>query len=110
MRAIAIQVLGTFEQIIAYFILVAVFFLGLTVAGLFVSRIRTPERGVSPETSRPRVAAAVFLTMVLLLLVLLVARNPRQPALGGLAVLAGLPLYQFARRKEEDLGAQVPAP
>jgi APA family basic amino acid/polyamine antiporter len=109
-RAIAIQaaiaslliVLGTFGQIIAYFIFVAVFFLGLTVAGLFVSRIRAPETRVSLETSRHRVAASVFLTLVLVLLVLLVARSPRQPALGCLAVLAGLPLYQFARRRQED--------
>jgi APA family basic amino acid/polyamine antiporter len=116
-RAIAIQaaiaslliVLGTFGQIIAYFIFVAVFFLGLTVAGLFVSRTRAPETEVRPRTSRHRVAAPVFLTLVLLLLVLLVARNPRQPVLGGLAVLAGLPLYQFARRKQENSSAPVPA-
>jgi basic amino acid/polyamine antiporter, APA family len=114
-RAIAIQAaiasllifLGTFQQIIAYFIFVAVFFLGLTVAGLFVSRIRAPETRARPQTSRRRVAATVFLTLVLLLLVLLVARNPRQPALGCLAVLAGLPLYQLARRKRVDTDKDV---
>ena len=116
-RAIAIEaaiasvliVLGTFGQIIAYFIFVAVFFLGLSVAGLFVSRIRAPETRVRLLTSRHRVAACVFLTLVLLLLVLLVARSPRQPALGCLAVLAGLPLYQFARPKQQDSSAQMPA-
>jgi APA family basic amino acid/polyamine antiporter len=117
-RAIAIQAaiaslliaLGTFQQIIAYFIFVAVFFLGLTVAGLFVSGARVPQAEVKPRTSRYRMAAPVFLTLVLLLLVLLVARSPRQPALGCLAVLAGLPLYQFARQKPEESGVQAPFP
>ena len=116
-RAIAIQaaiaslliVLGTFQQIIAYFIFVAVFFLGLTVAGLFVSRKRPLETRVNPQPPRRRrAAAAVFLTLVLLLLVLLVGRSPRQPLLGCLAVLAGLPLYQFARRKQGGANGQVP--
>ena len=117
-RAIAIQAaiaslliaLGTFQQIIAYFIFAAVFFLGLTVAGLFVSRARVPQAEVKLRTSRYRMAAPVFLTLVLVLLVLLVARSPRQPALGCLAVLAGLPLYQFARQKPGDSGVQVPFP
>jgi APA family basic amino acid/polyamine antiporter len=113
-RAIAIQAaiacvlifLGTFQQIIAYFIFVAVFFLGLTVAGLF--RRRAPEAEITPPTSRHRVAATIFLTLVLLLLVLIAARSPKQPLLGCLAVLAGLPLYQFVRRKQSDSGAQAP--
>ena len=117
-RAIAIQaaiaslliVLGTFEQIIAYFIFVAVFFLGLTVAGLFISRKHAPKAAVHRRNSRHRVAATVFLTLVLLLLVLIVARRPRQAALGAAAVLVGLPLYPFVRRKQGDASAQVPAP
>jgi APA family basic amino acid/polyamine antiporter len=117
-RAIAIQaaiaslliVLGTFQQIIAYFIFVAVFFLGLTVAGLFVSRKRPLDTRVNPQPARRRAAAAVFLTLVLLLLVLLVARSPRQPILGCIAVLAGVPLYQFVRRKQGGTSAQAPAP
>jgi APA family basic amino acid/polyamine antiporter len=116
-RAIAVQAaiaslliaLGTFQQIIAYFIFVAVFFLGLTVLGLFVSRRRAPESIFNLQTPPHRAAASVFLTLVLLLLVLLLARSPRQPALGCLAVLAGLPLYQFVCRKEEGSGAQAPA-
>jgi APA family basic amino acid/polyamine antiporter len=114
-RAIAIQAaiaslliaLGTFQQIIAYFIFVAVFFLGLTVAGLFRSRKQAVEPGTHQGTSRHRVAAAVFLALVLLLLVLLVARSPRQPLLGCLAVLAGLPLYQFVRRRPADIGSKM---
>jgi basic amino acid/polyamine antiporter, APA family len=115
-RAIAIQAaiaslliaLGTFQQIIAYFIFVAVFFLGLTAAGLLVRGTRVPGAGMNPGTSRYRIAAPVFLTLVLLLLVLLLARSPRQPILGCLAVLAGLPLYQFRRPKHEGSGVPVP--
>jgi hypothetical protein len=70
-----------------------------------MSRERAPETRVNPRASRHRVAGSVFLTLVLLLLVLLVARSPRQPGLGCIAVLAGLPLYQFVRRKQEESGA-----
>jgi basic amino acid/polyamine antiporter, APA family len=117
-RAIAIQAaiacllifLGTFQQIIAYFIFVAVFFLGLTVAGLFRRRNRTLEAQTGRPMSRHRFAATLFLVLVLLLLVLIVARSPMQPILGCLAVLAGLPLYQFVRRKHAHTSSQTPAP
>ena len=107
-RAIAIQgsvatllvVLGTFQQIISYFIFVAVFFLGLSVAGLFVLRrhssaappVRTPGYPLTP---------VVFLVMVLGLLLLLVLHAPREAALGSAVVLAGAPVYYVfkSRRK-----------
>lgn len=99
-RAIAVQgavatllvVLGTFQQIISYFIFVAVFFLGLSVAGLFVLRRRSSE---APPVRTPGypLTPVVFLVMVLGLLLLLVLHAPREAALGSAVVLAGAPVY-----------------
>jgi len=110
-RAIAIQAtlacllvtLGTFNQIVAYFVFVAVLFLGLTVAGLF----RLASR---PQTASPfRVPAfpytpSLFLLLVCLMLLLLALRSPRQAFLGALVASLGLPAFRFARvsRGETD--------
>ncbi len=107
-RAIAVQgivatvlvALGTFQQVIAYFIFVAVFFLGLSVAGLFVLR-RRPSAAPPVLTFGYPFTPIVFLTMVLVLLLLLALHSPREAALGSAVVLAGVPVYHVfnARRK-----------
>lgn len=104
-RAIAIQAvlgslyvtLGTFEQILGYFIFITVVFLGLTVAGLFVIRrrevpapFRTPGYPFTP---------IFFLVLVLLLLVLLGANRPLEAALGTAVVALGIPVYTALFRK-----------
>jgi basic amino acid/polyamine antiporter, APA family len=109
-RAIAIQagiasllvVLGNFQQIIAYFIFVAVSFLGLTVAGLFVARERLQETSGKLRTPGYPFTPAAFLALVLLLLVLLAVRSPREAGLGCAAVLAGLPVYELMRRRHSE--------
>lgn len=109
-RAIAIQaaiasllvVLGNFQQIIAYFIFVAVSFLGLTVAGLFVARERVRETSGRLRTPGYPFTPTAFLALVLLLLVLLAVRSPREAGLGCAAVLAGLPVYKLMRRRHSE--------
>jgi len=99
-RAIAIQgivasiliLVGTFQQIIAYFIFPAVLFLGLSVVGLFIVRRRAPNSSPYDTPGFPFVAY-VFLAMVVVLLVLLGGHSPRQVALGMAVVLTGLPIY-----------------
>jgi APA family basic amino acid/polyamine antiporter len=104
-RAIAIQavlasllvVLGTFDQIVAYFVFVAVAFLGLTVAGVFRlkalagrdSRLRVPGFPHTP---------LVFLALVALMLVLLAARSPLQAVLGVAVVLIGIPAFRLVQK------------
>lgn len=98
-RAIGIQatlasvlvLLGTFNQIVTYFIFVTVLFVGLTVASLFVLRrraglpaYRTPGFPVTP---------IVFLLFVVVLLVLLAGHDPLQAALGVAIVALGVPVY-----------------
>jgi len=98
-RAIAIQamlaslyvVVGTFNQIIAYFIFVTVLFVGLTVAGLF--RVRRETTTTSYRTWGYPVTPVLFLVLVVLLLVLLAGHNPLQAALGVGIVAIGAPVY-----------------
>lgn len=100
-RAIALQatlasllvVLGTFNQIVAYFIFVTVAFIALTVAGVFVLR----RRAVGPPAFRvPGYPApvVVFLALAVGLLVLLAAYNPLQAFLGIAIVALGVPVYR----------------
>jgi APA family basic amino acid/polyamine antiporter len=122
-RAVAIQatlasvlvLLGTFQQILNYFIFITVVFLALTVAGLLVlrrregaGRYRIPGYPVTP---------LLFLTLVAVLLVLLGGHDPKQAARGVGVVALGVPVYLFAfrhkltrnRNSPDDLDSHDPA-
>lgn len=113
-RAIAIQaslasllvLLGTFNQIVTYFIFVTVLFVGLTVAALFVMR----RAGAEPAYRAPwyPVTPLFFLALVLLLLVLLAGHDPLQAALGVGIVSLGVPVYflRFRRRVDLEVGSR----
>src|SRR5258708_27037526 len=83
--------LGSFQQIISYFIFVAVVFLTLTGAGLFI--VRTRDQGTAPSFLTPAypIPLAGFLILMPLLLALLALHSPREALLGSVVVLAGLP-------------------
>jgi APA family basic amino acid/polyamine antiporter len=110
-RAIALQAvlasllvaLGSFSQIISYFIFVVVVFIALTVAALFVLRRRQLEK---PDYQTPGypVTPAVFLLMVGVLLFLLGSNSPKQSFLGVGVVALGIPVYYllFARTVAES--------
>jgi APA family basic amino acid/polyamine antiporter len=111
--AIAIQgAIGTllvavssFQRIIAYFIFVAVLFLGLTVAGLFKMRNRSGDAGATILTPGYPVTPLIFLAFVALLLIVLALHSPRESALGVGVVLAGVPVYEvFQRRRTPAAG------
>jgi APA family basic amino acid/polyamine antiporter len=85
--------LGTFEQIIAYFFFVAVLFLALTVAGLFVIRRKPRQEETIILTAGYPFTPIAFLTLEVIMLILLATRNPREAALGSAVVLAGWPVY-----------------
>ena len=106
-RAIALQALlasllvaiGTFDQIIGYFIFVTVVFVALSVGAIFKLR-RKPESEQSYRTPGYPVTPAIFITLVIALLCLFAANNPRQ-AFSGVAVVAlGAPVYYFIFRKK----------
>ena len=108
-RAIAIQAgiasvyvaLGTFNQIIGYFIFITVLFVGLTVAGLFRIRRRAPLASYS--TWGYPVTPVLFLVMVAGLLVLLAGNNPVRAALGVGIVALGVPVYLLVFRRSRTL-------
>jgi len=104
-RAIAIQTaiaslyvaLGTFNQIIGYFVFVTVLFVGLTVAGLFRIRRRAPA--ASYGTWGYPVTPVLFLVLVAVLLFLLAGHNPVRAALGVGIVALGVPVYLLVFRR-----------
>jgi len=107
-RAIALQAivasllvaLGTFSQIIAYFIFVAVVFIGMTVAALFVLRRRPGDQPPALARGYPA-APAIFLTLVIALLLLLAFRNPTQAFLGTAVVALGIPVFALFRARRQ---------
>jgi len=91
--------LGSFEQIIAYFFFVTVLFLGLTVVGLFVIRRRPAQSPSTILTPGYPATPVAFLVLVVVLLVLLAIRSPREAALGCAVVAAGWPLYSWIKKR-----------
>ncbi len=126
-RAVAIQatlacvlvLLGTFQQILSYFIFVTVLFLALTVGGLAILRRREGPGGPAayPTPGYP-LTPSLFLVLVAILLVLLAGHNPLQAALGVAIVALGAPVYLMLFRRRltrpgtptDDLDPNHPAP
>ncbi len=94
---------SSFQQIIAYFIFVAVAFLGMTVAGLFI--LRRGRRGDATAILTPGypITPLAFLILVTLLLIAVAAHSPRETTLGILVVLAGVPAYALFRRRTPQI-------
>jgi basic amino acid/polyamine antiporter, APA family len=107
-RAVAIQAsiacilvaLGTFDQIVAYFMFPVIFFLGLAVTSLFMLRRRPqPSETVVLTLAYPATPIA-FLILIAIMLLLLAIHNPREATLGSLVVLAGWPVYNWVVKKQ----------
>ena len=99
---------GTFDQIVAYFVFITVSFIALTVAAVYVQRRR---QATAPPYLTPGypITPAIFLSLVVLLLVLIGANNPRQALAGGVVVALGLPVYELMERRRQRRDSQ-PAP
>lgn len=90
--------LGTFNEIVAYFVFVTIIFIALTVASVFLLKPGQPGQAEYRIHGYP-VTPAVFLALLVVLLLLLAVNRPLQ-ALAGLGVVAvGLPVYHFVFRK-----------
>ena len=86
--AAVLILLGNFNQIISYFFFVVVFFLGLTVAGLFILRKREVSGYKVPFYP---VTPVFFLILTAVVLALVGMRNPLESSLGVGIVLLGIP-------------------
>lgn len=105
--ACALVLLGTFDEIVSYFIFVAVLFIALTMAGLFVLR----RKGPPSEYMTPLypLTPVVYIVLSAALLFLLAAGSPRQALAGVGVVLLGLPVYYLLfRRRAVELKQEEP--
>jgi APA family basic amino acid/polyamine antiporter len=93
--AAILVLLGTFADIVAYFIFVTVAFIAASVAALY--RLPAPA-GDGFRTPGRRVTPAVFVGLCALLLALLLLGKPAQALLGVLVVALGAPVYAALRR------------
>ena len=88
-------VVGTFADIVVYFVCVTVAFIAMSVAALY----RLPEAEAGGfRTPFRRITPAVFVGLCTVLLVLLLLGKPVQALLGIVVVALGLPVYEGLRR------------
>lgn len=90
---------GTFEQILSYFFFVVVFFIALTVAGIF--KIHKSEFSGYKTFLYP-LTPIFFLVITAVVLLLIAMKNPVQSFLGVAVVLLGLPVYYLILGKKQD--------
>lgn len=106
-RATIIQVIlacvlilsGTFDQILSYFFFVVVFFIALTVAGLF--KIHKEEFSGYKTYLYP-LTPIFFLFITAIVLLMIAMKNPVQSFLGVAVVLLGLPVYYLILGKKQN--------
>jgi len=104
---------SSFQKIIEYFIFIAVVFLAMAGAGLFLARRRNSGEAPLFRTPLYPFPMVIFLLLVVTLLVLLAGHSPLEAALGGVIVLAGIPAYLLFRaggrqQTPHDSGAKIP--
>ena len=102
--AAVLAAVGRFDQIIAYFIFVTVLFIGLTVAAVY--RLRGRGEAGSYLTPGYPVTPAIFIALVVVLALMLAARNPVEALVGAAIVALGLVVYEVRRRQTVDVRRQ----
>jgi basic amino acid/polyamine antiporter, APA family len=101
--ASALVAIGNFQQIIAYFMFIAIVFLAMAGASVFIARSRPGRATPIFLTPAYPLVPLMFLALILLLLILLAAHSPRQAALGTAVVLLGLPVYKIFHRADVEV-------
>jgi APA family basic amino acid/polyamine antiporter len=92
--------LGTFNEIVTYFVFVMVIFIALTVSALFVLRKRQLDKPDYTTAGYPA-TPIIFLALIFVLLFLLATHNPEQAFLGVGVVALGAPVYQLIIAKKK---------
>ena len=92
--ASALALLGSFNDILGYFVPCAVFFLGLSAAAVLVLPRPQARAEIYTAPLHP-VPIAVFLVMVVSVLGLFIVGQPRQTLLGAVVVALGVPVAWF---------------
>lgn len=91
--------LGTFNEIVSYFVFVVIVFIALTVIALYKLRRRASNYSGYLTPGYP-VTPLIFLGLLLVMLFLLGVSNPKQAFLGVAVVSLGLPVYFYLFRNK----------
>ena len=101
--ACALILLGSFEQILGYFIPVTVFFLGMSAAALIALPRPQDDEGVFRTPWYP-LPLVLFLQLIGIVVVLFAAGRPRETFLGAAIALLGVPAsYLVIRRQPKGM-------
>ena len=90
-------VLGTFEQILGYFVPVTIFFLGLSAAALFRLPRPAEDAGVFRAPLHP-LPLVLFLSLIVVVLTLFAVGQPRETLIGAVIAALGIPAGFLAGR------------
>jgi APA family basic amino acid/polyamine antiporter len=88
--ACVLIVLGTFEQILGYFVPVTIFFLGLSAAALFRLPRPAEDAGVFRAPLHP-LPLMLFLSLIVVVLTLFAVGQPRETLIGAAIAALGIP-------------------
>jgi hypothetical protein len=100
--ACILVMLGSFNQILGYFVPMAVFFLGLSAAAVLVLPRPAGGANVFRAPWHP-LPILVFLLLILVLLALFVMGSPRQTLAGAAVVALSVPVYSLMVRRHARL-------
>ncbi len=109
---IAVVLLGTFEQILSYVVVMDWLFFGLTASCLFVFRMREKRLAIGNKGEAPgyRVpghpwTTAVFTASAALIVLNTIYKYPRNAGVAVCILLAGVPVYFWFQRRAQRTGA-----
>jgi APA family basic amino acid/polyamine antiporter len=89
-------IIGTFDQIVAFFICTALSFVALAAAALFVVRRRTTDQSAFQTPGYP-FAPVLFVGLVLVVVLMVGVNRPLQALAGAAIVMGGLLIYRSDR-------------
>lgn len=90
----AFVLLGSFQEIVAFFIATTLVFIAMAAAALFVVRRREPSHTMFRAPGYP-LTPALFVLLVVSIVGMVAMNRPWQALAGGAVVLAGLAAYQL---------------
>ncbi|HEX3009155.1 MAG TPA: amino acid permease [Bacteroidales bacterium] len=92
---------GSFDQLTDMLVFAAFFFYGATALGVFVMRIREPERERSYKVWGYPVVPALFVLFCVSLVIITFFTNPREAIVGIILMLTGVPFYLFWNKRSK---------
>jgi APA family basic amino acid/polyamine antiporter len=110
--AIALLLVATssFESLITYVSFTLNMITFLTVFGVFILRYKHPHVKTSYKTPLYPLPPVLFLLIILWILYNIIKERPTESAYGLLTVLAGLLIYFFTNRKNDQHAVHIPPP